>query len=256
MDKRDFLKTSLFAAGGIMASAAGISAATSLFNSDRSIKITAINGSPRKNGNTAVMCKHFIEGAASVGSNVETSLVHLSDYNFKGCISCFSCKRKNSATYGKCTYRDGISELIEEVSSADGIVFGSPIYFGYFSSAMHCFLERLLFPYTTYEKDFKTIAPKQIQTAMIYTMNASQERVEANANGHPDLLGHMESYIGRVFTPPQLIYAYNTYQFRDYSTVEAEGFNEPEKAAYKEAQFPIDCQKAFDAGNMMVETKN
>jgi multimeric flavodoxin WrbA len=253
MDRRDFLKTSLIAAGGIMASAAGIGAATGLFNSDKNMKIIAINGSPRKNGNTATMCKHFLEGAASAGNNVETSLIHLSDYNFKGCISCFSCKRKNSTTYGKCTYRDGISELLEEVSSADGIVFGSPIYFGYFSSGIHCFLERLLFPYTTYEADFKTIAPKRIPTAMIYTMNATKEKL--SANGHSDLLGHMESYVGRIFSPPQLIYAYNTYQFRDYSTVEAGGFNEPEKAAYKETQFPIDCQNAFDAGNVMVETK-
>lgn len=94
MDRRDFLKTSLIAAGGIMVSAAGIGAATGLFNSGESVKIIAINGSPRKNGNTATMCKHFLEGATSAGSNIETSLIHLSDYVYKGCISCFSCKRK------------------------------------------------------------------------------------------------------------------------------------------------------------------
>jgi len=217
------------------------------------MKIIAINGSPRKNGNTAIMCKHFLEGAEAATKNIQTSLTNLYDFNFKGCVSCFACKRKGSATYGKCTRKDDIFELLEEVSSADGVVFGSPIYFGYFSSGLHCFLERLLFPYTTYEKNFKTIAPKRFPTAMIYTMNASEERTQTI--GQSNLTEYMESYIGRVFSPPQLIYAYNTYQFNDYSVFKAEGFNEQEKAIYKKNQFPMDCKNAYNAGSIMFERK-
>jgi putative NADPH-quinone reductase len=253
MHRRDFLKTSQLIAGGVFGTA-GIGAATSLFyENNRQMKIIAINGSPRKNRNTATMCKHFLEGAVSAGKNVQTSLINLYDYSFKGCVSCFACKRKNSITYGKCTYKDGISELLDEVSSADGVVFGTPIYFGYFSSVMHSFLERLLFPYATYEKDYRTIAPKRFPTAMIYTMNIPEEKFKTS--GHVNLTEHMENCIGQVFSPPKLLYAYNTYQFNDYSSFEAERFNEQEKAIHKKNQFPIDCKNAFDAGKTMIESK-
>jgi multimeric flavodoxin WrbA len=251
INRRSFIKKSLFAAGRLMVTATGISTAKALLNSDKGMKIIAINGSPRKNGNTATMCKHFLKGATSTEQNVQTSLVNLRDYDFKGCVSCFACKRKNSTAYGKCTYKDGISELLEGVSSADGIVFGSPIYLGYFSSCMHCFLERLLFPFITYEKEAKTIAPKRFQTAMIYTMNASQER--SKEIGQENFPKRMESYIERVFTAPEIISAYNTYQFDDYNLFESAMFDEQNKAIHREKQFPIDCQNAFNAGKTMVE---
>ena len=58
------------------------------------MKIIAINGSPRKKANTATMCNKFLEGAKSVSSDVETEIINLFDLNYKGCISCFGCKRK------------------------------------------------------------------------------------------------------------------------------------------------------------------
>jgi multimeric flavodoxin WrbA len=219
--------------------------------SDKKMKIIAINGSPRKKGNTATMCRHFLNGATSAENNVQTLLINLYDYDFKGCVGCFSCKRKNSANYGKCVRKDGISSLLEEISLADGIAFGTPIYFGYFSSGLHSFLERLLYPYVTYEKNFTTIAPKRFQTAMIYTMNTSEER--SKEIGQANLPKRMESYIERVFAKPSTIYAYNTYQFDNYSSFEAGMFDEHDKANYREQQFPIDCQNAFNAGKTMVE---
>ena len=50
------------------------------------MKLIAINGSPRKNKNTATLIKHALDGATSAGA--ETELIHLYDLNFKGCISC------------------------------------------------------------------------------------------------------------------------------------------------------------------------
>ena len=62
------------------------------------MKILAINGSPRKNSNTATLLKKALEGAAAQGA--ETELIHLYDLNFKGCISCFACKLKDGKSYG------------------------------------------------------------------------------------------------------------------------------------------------------------
>ena len=54
------------------------------------MKILAVNGSPRKNWNTATLLGKALEGATSQGA--ETEFDHLYDLNFKGCQSCFSCK--------------------------------------------------------------------------------------------------------------------------------------------------------------------
>ena len=55
------------------------------------MKIIAINGSPRKNWNTARLLEAALGGARAQGA--ETKLYHLHDYDFKGCRSCFACKR-------------------------------------------------------------------------------------------------------------------------------------------------------------------
>ena len=55
------------------------------------MKVIAVNGSPRKTWNTATLLEHALAGAA--GSGAETELVHLYDLEFKGCISCFACKK-------------------------------------------------------------------------------------------------------------------------------------------------------------------
>lgn len=57
------------------------------------VKVLAINGSPRKNWNTDTLLQKALAGAKSVGA--QTDAVHLYDLNFKGCTSCFACKRKN-----------------------------------------------------------------------------------------------------------------------------------------------------------------
>ena len=73
------------------------------------MKIIAVNGSPRKTWNTATLLHHALDGAASRGA--DTELVHLYDLDFKGCISCFSCKLKNGGCYGRCAVNDGLTGL-------------------------------------------------------------------------------------------------------------------------------------------------
>lgn len=55
------------------------------------MKLIAINGSPRRNGNTSTLLHKALEGAAAAGA--ETECIDLYTLNYKGCISCFSCKR-------------------------------------------------------------------------------------------------------------------------------------------------------------------
>lgn len=121
-------------------------------------KIFIINGSPRKNWNTAKMCRSFADGANSKG--IETEIINLYDFNFSGCRSCFACKLKDGKNFGKCSYPDEITPILEKISQGDGLVFASPIYFGEVTGVMRCFIERLMFPFFQYEEGYPSIAPK------------------------------------------------------------------------------------------------
>lgn len=216
------------------------------------MKFYAINGSPRKTKNTATLLQAALDGAQSaLAQPVETELLHLHDLKFESCISCFACKRRGGKHYGRCALADPLAPVLEKLAHADGIIFGSPIYFGNITGMLKSFLERLLFPYFVYDATYTSIAPKHPATAFIYTMNVTEDM--AVQWGYPQMLQPMETYVGKAFSTPDVLCAYNTYQFDDYSKYMAERFSEPEKAAWREQQFPLDCQQAACMGKAMVE---
>lgn len=215
------------------------------------MKIYAINGGPRKKWNTGTMLDSFLEGAASLGSHVETETVHLFNLDYKGCVSCFSCKRGGPG-YGKCAIKDDIYELLQRVPQADGVVFGSSIYFHDITAQLRGFLERLLFQYHSFEQGEDSLAPKKLLSAVIYTMNVTED-IFKSAN-YAANLETTEGYLDYTFhSKPELLYAFNTYEFTDYGKYRASYWNEPEKAEWHKTQFPKDCRAAFDAGRRMAK---
>ena len=82
-------------------------------------KVIAINGSPRRNGNTAELLQQALKGAQEAGA--ETELINLYSLNFKGCISCFYCKRKDKE-HGTCAMKDDLSPVIERIKGADALL--------------------------------------------------------------------------------------------------------------------------------------
>jgi multimeric flavodoxin WrbA len=213
------------------------------------MEIFAINGSPRKSGNTATLLKKFLEGAESVSETVHTTLINLYDLKFTGCRSCFGCKLLNGDSYGKCIIKDDLYELLPKLFNADGIALGSSIYFGDMTGEMKCFIERFLFPNFTYEIGYRSIAPKRMPIQMIYTMNVKEEFFySSNYDKH---LGYTENFIGHTYTMPKRLCAFFTYQFNNYKKYRVEAFSEPEKAEYKKTQFPKDLEAAFNAGKEM-----
>lgn len=218
---------------------------------NKPIKIFAVNGSPRSTWNTAQLCEAFLDGAKSADPNVEVELIHLGKYNFKGCISCYACKRDNEKTYGRCNYKDEILPVIEEISQADGILFASPIYFGEVSSLMRAFMERLFYPWNTYEKGWKHIAPKKLETTVIYDMTIPEEMMENS--GYAQILEYFERCIGRFFEKPERLLVYDTMQFNDYSKYKSDLYDVDAKKKRHEEIFPQDCQKAYEMGKRQVE---
>ncbi|MGL4651893.1 flavodoxin family protein [Cetobacterium sp.] len=213
------------------------------------MKVVIINGSPRRNGNTAILCEEFMKGVKSE-EDADVEIVNLYDLKYTGCKSCFACKKKDEKTYGRCVIKDDIHDLLERAASADGIVFASPIFFSEITAQLRAFLERLLYSRHTYEADFKSVAKKRMPIHIIYTMNATKEQVEQHK--YKELLGVVEEIIGDVFTKPTISYAFNTYQFNNYDNYRAEAFSEPNKAEYKRVQFPIDRNSVFESGKEMV----
>lgn len=116
------------------------------------MKAIAINGSPRKNWNTATLLTRALEGAASQGA--ETELIHLYDYEYHGCTSCFACKLKGAPSYGRCVVNDQLKPILQKVTEAGALLLGSPIYFSDTTGAMRSFLERLMFQYLCYDTKY------------------------------------------------------------------------------------------------------
>lgn len=210
------------------------------------MKVYAINGSPRKNKNTATLLKKALEGVKASNPDAETEIINLYDLNYTGCKSCFACKLIGGKSYGKCAVKDDLYEVLEKLSQADGIIFGSPIYLEQITAQLQGFFERFIFQYLVYDKNYSTIAPKKMPTAFIYTMNAPKEIMESI--GYPQSFNSMEASIERMFSKPLVMYSNNTYQFNDYSKYKSDAFSEEEKRKHRETQFPIDLENAFSIG--------
>ncbi len=207
--------------------------------------IIAINGSPRKNWNTATLLKSALEGAASQGA--ETELVHLYDLDFKGCRSCFACKMIDGPYNGRCAQKDDLSPIFKKIEEkADGIILGSPIYFGAMTGEMRSFMERLLFAPLVYTLPPRSAFPRKIRTGLLYTMNVPEEMCAER--GYEAMFNTTEASFRMVFGAAETFCCYDTYQFADYSKVIMEYMDPVRKAARREEVFPEDCRKAFDFG--------
>ena len=212
--------------------------------------ILAINGSPRRKGNTKALLEEALAGAAeAAGPDTETRLVRLYDLQYTGCRSCFHCKKLGSDLYGHCVIKDDLKPILQEASQADVLLLGSPIYFGYVGGMMHSFLERLLFPYLVYDREHSSLAPKHMPIGCIYTMNLSEEGVEKR--GYRRRLALLEESLGLIFTRPTALWVTDTWQFSDYSRYASWLFDAEAKRRRREEHFPQDLADARALGRKL-----
>ena len=100
------------------------------------MKVIGINGSSRKDGNTAIIIRTIFEELNKRG--IETEYIQLADVDIEPCRACFACKGK-----GNCVFRkDGFAEVFSKIVGADGIILGSPVYSADVSSRMKALLDR------------------------------------------------------------------------------------------------------------------
>ena len=105
------------------------------------MKVLMINGSPRRNGNTARALKEVADTLAKEG--VESEIMWIGVKPVRGCIACGQCKQKN---LGRCAFDDDIANrIVEKLSDADGIVLGSPTYYGQPNGTLLAVWQRVCF---------------------------------------------------------------------------------------------------------------
>ena len=243
-NRRQFIKKTVMALTAIPLLSSPIGALADVTRNNRDMKkIIIIDGGPRKNMNTAAMLAKVAEGATQAGA--EAKVVRLYDLAYKGCISCLACKIKGRAS-NVCKFKDALTPVLEEIAQADGLVLGSPIYFGDVTGQMRTFLERLAFPWLSYN-DYSMTAPKKMPVLLIETMNGSPER--NNSQGY----GSMEYCIAAALGQPEHLIAYNTYQVKNYDNFELAGFSEEAKRKWRDEYWEQDLEKAYEAGKRMAQ---
>ena len=102
------------------------------------MKVLAINGSPRREGNTANMLEMVLEPLVAQG--IETEIVHIGGKSVRGCTGCRQCRQLEGH---KCVIEsDFVNECIEKMVSADAIILGSPTYFADVTTEMKALIDR------------------------------------------------------------------------------------------------------------------
>jgi len=210
-------------------------------------KIIIIDGGPRRNMNTAQMAASFAEGIRSSGKEIDIKQYRLYDIEYRGCMSCLGCKLKGRSSQ-VCVFKDGLKEVLDEVSTADGLAIASPIYMGRNTAQTQAFLERLVFPWLSYN-DFSLSTVKKMPVVFIYTMNATEQYM-------PMLLQQLEfteNLVANGLGSVERVIAFNTTQVKDYSRYEMAAASQG-KAEYRAEHWEKDLQSAFDAGKHMAIT--
>lgn len=105
------------------------------------MKVVAINGSPKKEGNTfhslSIIGKELIDGG------VDFEILHIGHKNIHGCIGCGKCFVSKDE---ECSFKnDDVNKWIQQIKNADGIILASPVYYSGIAGTMKCFLDRLFY---------------------------------------------------------------------------------------------------------------
>lgn len=106
--------------------------------------VLIISSTPRKGGNSDVLCDEFAKGAKEAGNTV--TKIRIADKKIGYCTGCYACQKT-----GKCTIKDDAAAIFKRMQAADVIVFASPVYFYSISAQLKALFDRsaVIFPNLT-----------------------------------------------------------------------------------------------------------
>lgn len=206
-------------------------------------KIIAVNAGPRKGWNTDTLIDEAIKGAESEGAEVtKFNLFRLEKYT--GCISCFACKKNKYR--GHCARRDGLTEVLDAIRQADGLIIGSPNYLGELTASFRALYERLVFQNLTYNAEVPCCNENPIPVLLIMTSNAPD-------NAYLPLLENYQNVLSGFVGPAEIFVSGQTLQLKDYSKTDWPWFFNPEERYERhENVFPKEKEGAFNKGRKLV----
>lgn len=103
------------------------------------MKVIAINGSPRKGGNTEQLLNLVLDPIKNAG--IETKIIQVGGTDIHGCRGCWACAKMKT---GKCAYNDDmLNGILDEVYSADALILGTPSYFADMTPELKAFIDRV-----------------------------------------------------------------------------------------------------------------
>ena len=114
---------------------------------EKRFKVLMLNGSPKENGNIALAFNEM--GKIFEENNVDFEIVQLGKKDIRGCIACGSCSNT-----GKCVFNDAVNEIAAKFEEADGLVVGSPVYYGSANGTLMSALQRLFYS-SQFDKSLK-----------------------------------------------------------------------------------------------------
>ncbi len=211
-------------------------------------KIIAINASPRTSWNTSSLVREAAKGAEAEGAEVKMFNLYKLE-KFTGCISCFGCKLPEHQ--GICIYKDGLTEVLEEIRNSDGLIIGTPNYLGDVSAAFRSLYERLIFQSLTYKIELKSYNKYRIPVLFIMTSNCSEEFY--SQIGYDKMLENYKNTLSNMVGTTKVMVCGDTLQVNDYSKYNWTMFNPKVKKERHEEVFPNDMKKAFALGAEMIK---
>lgn len=104
-------------------------------------KILILSGSPRKNGNSDILCDSFAKGARESGNAVEK--IRIAEKNIACCRACYACRQS-----GVCAINDDMNEIMQKIIDSDVLVLASPVYFYSISAQLKAVIDRTVARWT------------------------------------------------------------------------------------------------------------
>lgn len=99
-------------------------------------KVLILSGSPRKGGNSDILCDEFARGAKEAGHDVEK--IRVAGKKIAPCSACYYCRDHG----GKCVHQDDMAEIMQKMIDADVIVLASPVYFYSIDAQLKAVIDR------------------------------------------------------------------------------------------------------------------
>lgn len=222
------------------------------------MKVFAVNGSFRKEGNTDIIIDKILEGAKAAGA--ETEKVYVDELGILSCQGCLECRKE-----GVCSLEDGLMDVVRKLDDADAIVVGTPVYGNYMTGQLKILLDRLMgvISRITYVpgggiKSITRLTPKKRNIVSVLTAGAPTPECAEDALklfrrmlGSLNNNGFMEEIIAVGINPKGAI----LYSKEEWMEV-AKKYGVPDTAAYAEKSMARDqavLERAFETGKKLVE---